>query len=476
MAVAFTFGHVPTSEESRLASDGELAPRRTAMRLTRSDSRRLAWHSRWMMGASGRAVNCLMLVGSTVCHSLAAVGMWMFPQDFLKELLVGVYFAAAGLIITRLSSEGGNQPMFRRAIEAAILLTLFLSVYLLVVVFPYNHGLWMNIILAVVVVMWSWATAALSKQARAARFVLLCAVCFLSAVFPTFFAMAVRNVTSFTLWTPALAPTGLLIVSFFSEEVVGHLMVKHCEFTAETQWMLAIVFRFCVEAVRFNTALSVILLLQVSKASWWWLVLHLVQTALYETVWIFRRLWDQNQANSVSTLGESTAEGGLPFTNGEIVLRTCFHPCQYRARAAMLPIEASLLLAHVCQLATMGMPVGPSTGAWVGGIGCIGGAALCREGAIAVLGRTFQSTMPTMPWAKLPVHLVAMMTGVGAVTAIFAQVQNHWLLYAHHWAACFLGGPGHDEGTDISKDRLRHRAFSSVGRCVLDQARAHPST
>mmetsp|Transcript_50924 Transcript_50924/g.101220 ORF Transcript_50924/g.101220 Transcript_50924/m.101220 type:complete len:281 (+) Transcript_50924:77-919(+) len=66
-----------------------------------------------------------------------------------------------------------------------------------------------------------------------------------------------------------------------------------------------------------------------------------------------------------------------------------------------------------------------------------------------------------MPWAHVPSHLLALSAGVGTAMSSFAQVSMFWLLYAHHWPACFLDG-GRDVNNGTPTMGNAFRIFATV--------------
>ncbi|CAE8628610.1 unnamed protein product, partial [Polarella glacialis] len=143
-------------------------------------------------------------------------------------------------------------------------------------------------------------------------------------------------------------------------------------------------------------------------------------------------------------------------------LRPPFHACDivvyegadlwaYRSRAVMLPIEIALFLTHLIQLLFMGMPVGVKAGSWVGGLALIFLMSMIREMATLYVALQGGSFSPQIPWFNLPGHLISLMVGAGMTMSTFAQVNFFWLLYAHHWASCFVGGIS-DEGVEVAED------------------------
>ncbi|CAE8598877.1 unnamed protein product, partial [Polarella glacialis] len=143
-------------------------------------------------------------------------------------------------------------------------------------------------------------------------------------------------------------------------------------------------------------------------------------------------------------------------------LRPPFHACDivvyegadlwaYRSRAVMLPIEIALFLTHLIQLLFMGMPVGVKAGSWVGGLALIFLMSMIREMVTLYVALQGGSFSPQIPWFNLPGHLISLMVGAGMTMSTFAQVNFFWLLYAHHWASCFVGGIS-DEGVEVAED------------------------
>jgi hypothetical protein len=106
----------------------------------------------------------------------------------------------------------------------------------------------------------------------------------------------------------------------------------------------------------------------------------------------------------------------------------------------MLPIEVVLFLAHLCQLIFIGMPIGVEDSMWLRGLMLMAFASVAREVFAGGIARASGKMLPRMPWEKLPGSLIAFMMGVGVVLSAFVQVNSFWHLYAHHWAACFMGG------------------------------------
>lgn len=385
------------------------------------------------------------LLALTSGQAFALIGIWSFPVDIARHVLIGAQFAVGAVVLVRLAAGRNSKAaatIGARVAAVAALIFGNIALYFLNEAFPSPWLWWCNLFLFILLFCGSGLTSALTDQKQLTRGGFFFLMCVLAVSLPSLGTMAAGLAGKITVWIVAFSPTFLHVLSLIIERKVGDYIMMHCEYTSETQWLLAAVFRLCVELARFNTALEVLLLSLLSDYGFWLLVLHLVQTFVLDiiamqTCCICRDVDSLSESLPTRTPSSSGDREAL-FTAGEILLRAHTHPWAYRSRAVMFPMEASLLFAHVCLLVYAGMPVGVKQTSWLVGLVLIAVGSWSRELLTQTLVQWSQSIVPRIPWSRLPSHLVCVMASVGLSLSIFSQVSMLWLFYAHHWAACFF--------------------------------------
>eukprot|EP00930_Biecheleria_cincta_P054884 TRINITY_DN41272_c0_g1_i1.p1 TRINITY_DN41272_c0_g1~~TRINITY_DN41272_c0_g1_i1.p1 ORF type:complete len:1998 (-),score=388.66 TRINITY_DN41272_c0_g1_i1:390-6383(-) len=383
--------------------------------------------------------NLCILFTVMVGQSFAVLGAWSFPVDLVSQLLVSLHFTAGAVATVRLGSRHTRRIGEKGTatyVKAFLLGTSSMLGYLCIMMVPGLHCMWYAAVFTGMMLMWSSATTVVTRECRVRRGILLFIMFLLAAAIPTSFSLLIGVLSQSSLWIIALAPTCLAVLCLLCERPLGRLIEQTCWYTTETNWLLALLFRLCIEIFRFYTALELLVLSLVSDSGFGFLTLYCIQNLIYTLMMrqghrvIFKKCTDAPKVASA------------PFYASEIVQQTGdANAWPHRSQAIVLPAEIVLLMSHLCQLLFVGMPVGVSAASWACGLGIFILSSAFREAFLCVLERKWAIARATVPWLKLPIHLLGLIVGVGMTLSIFMQVVFFWSMYAHHWASCFTGGP-----------------------------------
>jgi len=407
----------------------------------------------------------LILIAFAVCHTLAIVGIWSFPLDFVADLLTGCYWTIASLVTVRLAAPGSassSRPYYVRAVEVTGFIYVNMALYFLYVAFP-QEEMWRLFLLFVFTVFASIATVFSSEgscRLRLARGGLLLVMSTVSHVLPTMLMLLINTIDSDGVVLMTIMPSLLQPVLLVSECLVGRLLEKYCEYTEEAKWLLALLFRFYIELVRFQSAMALLLLSSVTGWNFLYLAVHLVQSFLHDimmrvpceaqmAMWeswkkASRERADSTEQSSVEDFEEESdwLPPTAPFEEPQERLRALTWAS--RSQAMLLPTEVAILISHLSQLTFMGMPVGISGWIWMLGLFCVACVSGLREVLAKVMARRSWQATPEIPWPHLRGHTVALVFSAGLVTSTLVQVRFSWILYAHHWGSCFMSLPNDD--------------------------------
>ncbi|CAJ1330448.1 unnamed protein product [Effrenium voratum] len=386
------------------------------------------WRSgngRWL-GQVPRNVHEVALIGAMMLsHSLAGLGIWSLPVNLLSQIFIGVEVTAAAVLLLRLAAKRGvrcGERSFLRYLEMALFVVLSMLVYCLRMLVPFFQA-------------FGPAPRDLKRWARGGLFFVMS---ILAAAMPMMLALCVGTFGTTGFWIGVFTPSFLFLLSVVADTCVGRLIEARCEYTAETNWLLSLLFRFFIEQVRFNTALAVLLLALVKGKGFGPFVLHLVQTLVF-AILLRRPSWS-------AQVGDGSDRSF--FNASQIVSRTGSRAVwPYRSEAAVLPCESALYVTHLFQLLFLGLPVGVSAGDWWGGLVLLLLFAALRETISVVLCVRKHLLFPEVPWSALPGPLVALVAGAAVAIFTLAQAHFYWLLYAHHWAVCYVG-----TGMEVAED------------------------
>ncbi|CAE7746506.1 unnamed protein product [Symbiodinium sp. CCMP2592] len=300
-------------------------------------------------------------------HSLSVLGLWSFPSDLVSQVFVGFQITAAAVVAVRLAAKRGRRlPPQKKCIKYSapiLLMVLAFLFYCLVSLVPGLHGLWYAVFLAGLLAAWSIAVLVIADWNRVMKCGLFFAMWILAFVAPTLLSILVGLLGTFGFWLSAFTPVLLLLLSLAAERLIGPLIEVKCEYTAETNWMLALLFRMCIEQVRFNTALAVLLLSLLAQRGFGPFLLHLVQSFLFAVA--LRRPKIVCTSRDALASAPQSAFCRYLFHASQIVSHTGSGAIwQYRSEAVVLPLEIALFLTHMFQLLLVGMPVGVSAASW----------------------------------------------------------------------------------------------------------------
>eukprot|EP00439_Symbiodinium_sp_Y106_P063755 s3308_g9.t3 len=387
-------------------------------------------------------------------HSLSVLGLWSFPSDLVSQVFVGFQITAAAVVAVRLAAKRGRRlPPEKNCIKYSapiLLMVLGFLFYCLVSLAPGLHGLLYTVFLAGLLAAWSIAVLVIADWNRVMKCGLFFAMWILAFAAPTLLSLLVGLLGTFGFWLSAFTPVPLLLLSLAAERLIGPLIEAKCEYTAETNWMLALLFRMCIEQVRFNTALAVLLLSLLAQRGFGPFLLHLVQSFLFAVA--LRRPKIACTSRDALASAPHGAFCRYLFHASQIVSHTGSGAIwQYRSEAVVLPLEIALFLTHMFQLILVGMPVGISAASWWLGLVLLVLFSTAREIVSGVLSIWRRMLFPHIPWSALPGHLIAIVLGVAMATATFSQVHFLWFFYAHHWAVCYIGGPS-STGMEVVED------------------------
>ncbi|CAE8604379.1 unnamed protein product, partial [Polarella glacialis] len=230
-----------------------------------------------------------LLFSMMVCHTLAILGVWSFPNDLVSQILVGFLFTAGAVVTVRLAAPKrsripSDKYHARFFLEIPCFAAINVIIYVSIMSIPGFHGIWYVALLVGMMAFWGLFTAFVTDQQKARRGALIFAMLVFSAALPTLVSLLAGLVNRSGLWLAAMIPTSLLMLSVASERLIGPCIEQQSEYTAETQWLLATVFRTCIELVRFETALVVLLVSLITDTGFGYLVLHLAQTLVFEVM------------------------------------------------------------------------------------------------------------------------------------------------------------------------------------------------
>ncbi|CAE7209801.1 unnamed protein product [Symbiodinium sp. CCMP2456] len=388
-------------------------------------------------------------------HSLSVLGLWSFPSDLVSQVFVGFQITAAAVVAVRLAAKRGRRlPPEKNCMKYSanvLLMVLAFLFYCLVSLVPELNGLWYAVFLVGLLAAWSIAVLVIADWNRVMKCGLFFAMWILAFAAPTLLSLLVGLLGTFGFWLSVFTPVLLLLLSLAAERLIGPLIEAKCEYTAETNWMLALLFRMCIEQVRFNTALAVLLLSLLAQRGFGPFLLHLVQSFLFAVV--LRRPKCACTPRDAFASAPHGAFCRYLFHASQIVSHTGSGAIwQYRSEAVVLPLEIVLFLTHMFQLLLVGMPVGVSASSWWLGLVLLVLLSMAREVLSGVLSIWRRMLFPHIPWSALPGHLIAIVVGVAMATSTFSQVHFFWFFYAHHWAVCYIGGPS-STGMEVAEDK-----------------------
>eukprot|EP00929_Paragymnodinium_shiwhaense_P082183 TRINITY_DN4322_c0_g3_i2.p1 TRINITY_DN4322_c0_g3~~TRINITY_DN4322_c0_g3_i2.p1 ORF type:complete len:2117 (-),score=567.74 TRINITY_DN4322_c0_g3_i2:339-6689(-) len=432
----------------------------------------------------------IVFLAMAVSHIFAVLGVWSFPLEVASQLLVGFSLTAGALVAVRLGAvrrPQASSKVGKLLLQVGVFSLLTLSLCMLIALIPKLRSTWSVVRLLLLTLAWAMVTALYAERRSWTRGRLLLVLCLCTAAGPTLTVSAgVEIVSRSSAWWAVLVPVLILAANVLCEHNVGRLIVRHCEYTAETQWLLAMLFRLALELVRFMFALAVLLVSALEAGDHagglWCLVLYVFENCLFDILlcvgpqlrqmiaaWWTAPKMQGDDADVPLTALKAGREASLPFTGPEIVLRVGhIEPWAYRMRSAVLPIETVLLFAHLCQLVLMGMPVGVPQTTWWAGIAFIASGSIIREAVTHFVAERAGRLLPQIPWGQLPAHLLALMIGLGMSMVSYAQVNLFWLLYAHHWAACFVAAPSNRSVSTVSDDDVAPAVYTGIlGGVVL---------
>lgn len=378
------------------------------------------------------------MLGVAVGLTIAILGAQAFAWDLVMLILISVLIVAGALVGFRLIVALEVVGKLRLAVAVFVLLNLAACIILYALGVP---DFILVIVILVIFSFWGLGVYVAADYKKLERGILLFLSCIFAAVLPSLLGY----LADLEIWVATLMPIFLAVVCLMNEHVLGNLTQFKCEYTAETQWLLVCILRFPVEIVRIHTAVAVLLHCISTKTHWGPVFLNLFFTFIIEAkfiqFWPARQRLSENEASAPKTLREK-----LPYTAGQIVIGTGINPWLFRSMAIGPVLEAIMIITHICQILTCGIPAGAGTGPWIGGVALISGCFALREFMVRYVrgwfGWLLIPIVPKLPWDMIRGHHMGLAVGAGMVAASFAQIQYLSRMYVHHWRACFVRSAG----------------------------------